>query len=620
MKSRIFKFVLYVAVTLAMYCSTAHAAINVTAIGLVPDGVTDNSPVWQAYVNAVQPTHWGPASANFYFPPGQYLLKAGINLNNLNPFSLVGDLDANGNPLATIICPTANTVCVNCRVNGGAFQIRQMAITASAVGGTAILNGCTLSQIIEDCVITGYNGLGNNIAVGPTPFGGAMRRCQIVGIPSVLPWPTGQSGAGIGILHYGALIADTTITGFKTGCITAGECSMSRCTFNNCGTGLISGADSNGANDVAQICAMCDLTFNTCQTCYIPQVVGNSFLNNFVMNGAAPGATQTPKYAMQVGVMGTAVVRNMKYNGTFITPFSWNAKSQSGNGVTLVDNPGPRALPNTFDDVTLPVFDPANRIDVTTKGIASSTPSTPVDQYAAIQALINSSPNGTSLYFPAAVGGGGYYVSHSLVIPDRSYLKICGDGCAAGGGGDGSTIGPVAGSPAFALINAAYPTSGTFQIDDLNLNANGTAVYATNASTSSIRRCQISGTTCLDMRSCNRCSLQSAYLNPSVLGIQVYGGANNTLEEWTINIRNTEGLRAGDTKSLQVYCARQEAVHNAFNLGIAPDGSPAPIYDCAFMGIEMEANDYFFTMANCQNCFVAATYCHGTSGIVDHRE
>src|SRR5262249_45367615 len=74
-----------------------------------------------------------------------------------------------------------------------------------------------------------------------------------------------------------------------------------------------------------------------------------------------------------------------------------------------------------------------------------------------------------------------------------------------------------------------------------------------------------------------------------------------TLEQ--INVQGfQEAIRAtGD--HLNLFSSRFEVNHVGLNLGVAPDGSIAPLTNSTFAGITEEANDTGLNLANCQNCY-----------------
>jgi len=118
-------------------------------------------------------------------------------------------------------------------------------------------------------------------------------------------------------------------------------------------------------------------------------------------------------------------------------------------------------------------------------------------------------------------------------------------------------------------------------------------------------------------------SLSSVNFNPLVdprsvslvgnnnLALVINGGHDNWLEQITV-LGFQEAIRAtGD--NLHVFSSRFEVNHIGLNLGVAPDGSMAPLTHSTFAGITEEANDTGFNLADVQNSYFESISGQGSS-------
>jgi hypothetical protein len=95
------------------------------------------------------------------------------------------------------------------------------------------------------------------------------------------------------------------------------------------------------------------------------------------------------------------------------------------------------------------------------------------------------------------------------------------------------------------------------------------------------------------------------------LALVINGGHDNWLEQITV-LGYQEAIRAtGD--NLHVFSSRFEVNHIGLNLGVAPDGSMAPLTNSTFAGISEEANDTGINLADVQNSYFESITGQGSS-------
>src|SRR5262249_33610709 len=339
-------------------------------------------------------------------------------------------------------------------------------------------------------------------------------------------------------------------------------------------------------------------------------------------NSQITGSTNAPSGQSSIGLYASGIqqsqVTGLQVSGSYsnsAVQIDFGATNSSFLANTVTNsNPTGKAwniaanLPNVvFDSALLPgqvaITDSvgpswyaspgANIVDVTAHGVVGDNLT---DNAATLQALVNSSANGTIFYFPKGV----YRLSSTVDFSRLTNFAIIGDGKSVGGSVDGSSIiGTFSSGP---LIEANYAsTGGTFHIRDVNLGSDDTAFASQNAVSSSIENVNIVGTT-IGIRLDNpvQVSLRSVNFNSNLdirsvslvgnndLALVINGGHDNWLEQ--INaVGWQEAIRAtGD--HLNVFSSRFEVNHIGLNLGVAPDGSLAPLTNSTFAGITEEAN------------------------------
>ena len=361
-------------------------------------------------------------------------------------------------------------------------------------------------------------------------------------------------------------------------------------------------------------------------------------------NSQITGSTNAPSGQSSIGLY-ASYIQQSQVTGLQVSGSYSNSAVQIDSGATndsflanTVTNSNPTGkawniaanLPNVvFDSALLPgqvaitdsvapewfAYPGANIVDVTAHGVVGDNLT---DNAAALQALVNSSPNGTIFYFPKGV----YRLYSTVDFSRLTNFAIIGDGKSVGGSVDGtSIIGYFSPGP---LIKANYAsTGGTFHIRDVNLRSYDTAFASQNAVSSSIENVNIVGNIGIRLDNPVQVSLRSVNFDPNVdirsvslvgnnnLALVINGGHDNWLEQ--INaVGYQEAIRAtGD--HLNVLSSRFEVNHIGLNLGVAPDGSIAPLTNSTFAGITEEANDTGFNLANVQNSYFKSISGQGSS-------
>ena len=361
--------------------------------------------------------------------------------------------------------------------------------------------------------------------------------------------------------------------------------------------------------------------------------------NNSLSNSQITGSTNAPSGQSSIGLYAN-YIQQSQVTGLQVSGSYSNSAVQINSGATndsfhanTVTNSNPTGkawniaanLPNVvvnsallpgqaaITDSAAPSWYPspgANIVDVTAHGVVGDNLT---DDAAALQALVNSSPNGTIFYFPKGV----YQLYSTVDFSRLTNFAIIGDEPFGS-----SIVGYFSSGP---LIEANYAsTGGTFHISDVSLRSDGNTAFASqNAVSSSIENVNIAGNIGIRLDNPVQVSLSSVNFNPLVdprsvslvgnnnLALVINGGHDNWLEQITV-LGFQEAIRAtGD--NLHVFSSRFEVNHIGLNLGVAPDGSMAPLTNSTFAGITEEANDTGFNLADVQNSYFESINGQGSS-------
>src|SRR5215831_1026233 len=600
-----------------------HGGVDVTKYGIVGDGTTDDTQKLQSLINS------SPNGTLFYFPAGTYLVSNTVHFS-LADFGIVGDLNPDGSPASILKSNTPNVTVADANYGSaaGSFQIRNMEFWASDQGGTGFYSQTAIGSTIENSAFKGYIGLANY-----SPFVVALRNDKFLG-------DGGKNGSHIGYLanlSTESLIENCDFSGWDEGVRVSGVgVSMIGSTFERNGIGLNGGIDKDGNAWLLRASTMTNLTFSDNDIGIKLLTAAGVSLSNSQITGSTNAPSGQSSIGLDVNYIQQSQVTGLQVSGSYS-----NSAVQIDSGANdsflanTVTNSNPTGtawniaanLPNVvFDSALLPsqvaitdsvgpswyAFPGANIVDVTAHGVVGDNLT---DNAAALQALVNSSPNGTIFYFPKGV----YRLSSTVDFSRLTNFAIIGDGKSVGGSVDGSSImGTFSSGP---LIEANYAsTGGTFHIRDVNLGSDDTAFASQNAVSSSIENVNIVGTIGIRLDNPVQVSLRSVNFNPvrsvslvgnNNLAIVMNGGHDNWLEQ--INaVGWQEAIRAtGD--HLNVFSSRFEVNHIGLNLGVAPDGSIAPLTNSTFAGITEEANDTGFNLANVQNSYFESISGQGSS-------
>src|SRR5262249_44094219 len=137
---------------------------------------------------------------------------------------------------------------------------------------------------------------------------------------------------------------------------------------------------------------------------------------------------------------------------------------------------------------------------------------------------------------------------------------------------------------------------------------------------SSIENVNIVGTIGIRLDNPVQVSLRSVNFNPvrsvslvgnNDLALVINGGHDNWLGQ--INVLGWERAIPAAGGHFNVFFLRFEVNHIGLNLGVAPDGSIAPLTNSTFAGITEEANDTGFNLANVQNSYFESISGQGSS-------
>ena len=602
-----------------------QSGVDVTKYGVVGDGTTDNTQKLQALISS------SPNGTVFYFPAGTYLVSNTIHFSQ-GYFGIVGDLDPDGSAASILKSNTPN-VTVADATGDKSFQISNMEFWASNQGGIGFYSQIASVSTIENSAFKGYIGLYNDM-----PFEVALRNDEFLG-------DGGNNGSHIGYLanlSTESLIENSDFSGWDEGVRVSGAgMSMIGSTFEHNGIGLNGGIDKDGNAWFLRASTMTNLTFSD-NDIGINLVIG---ANDSLSNSQITGSTNAPSGQSSIGLYANYIqqsqVTGLQVSGSYsnsAVQIDSGAVDDSFHANTVTNsNPTGKAwniaanLPNVVVDSALlpgqaaitdgaaPSWYPspgANIVDVTAHGVVGDNLT---DDAAALQALVNSSPNGTIFYFPKGV----YRLDSTVDFSRLTNFAIIGDHGPSGGSLDGSSlVGYFSSGP---LIEANYAsTGGTFHISDVSLRSVGNTAFASqNAVSSSIENVNIVGNIGIRLDNPVQVSLSSVNFNPLVdprsvslvgnnnLALVINGGHDNWLEQITV-LGFQEAIRAtGD--NLHVFSSRFEVNHIGLNLGVAPDGSMAPLTNSTFAGITEEANDIGFNLADVQNSYFESITGQGSS-------
>src|SRR5262249_13246396 len=307
-----------------------------------------------------------------------------------------------------------------------------------------------VDSTIENSAFKGYIGLYND-----TPFDVALRNDEFLG-------DGGNNGSHIGYLanlSTEGLIENSDFSGWDEGVRVSGAgMSMIGSTFEDNGIGLNGGIDKDGNAWIFRASTMTNLTFSDNDIGINLVTAAGVSLSNSQITGSTNAPSGQSSFGLAVNYIQQSQVTGLQVSGSYS-----NSAVQIDSGANdsflanTVTNSNPTGtawniaanLPNVVFDSTLlpgqvaitdsvgPSWYPspgANIVDVTAHGVVGDNLT---DNAAALQALVNSSPNGTIFYFPK----GGYRFYSTVDFSRLTNFAIIGDAKSLGGNDGSSLIG-----------------------------------------------------------------------------------------------------------------------------------------------------------------------------------
>lgn len=609
--------------------------VNVTAHGVVNDGVTDNTTALNSLISS------SPLGTLFYFPAGTYLVTGTISLVNIITFGMIGDVTATGAP-ASIILGTATSGEL---INGDSgptssctFQISNIQFTANDAGQTAFIVRNAQSSTFQNCIFNGWMGM--SMLSG---YATAIRNCQFIGSSNV----AGNTGI-FADDPTECMISNSTFSGWTGQAFQAGGSGLSviNCTFSNNAFAMIAGANlSEGANFGLGRSSIENCTFTSNDYAIYCSNAGTCMFSNITIVGTGTAPSGQSLYGLYGHQLTGCTFSNLKISGGFsnIAAFVQGGEFTTfyNNSITNSDISGQGLVVNSgltqvlFDSnpigVTAGISPPSSAVidngsqnptypttqgpilNVTSHGLVGNFST---DNTVAFQNLVNAATPGTIFYFPIGI----YLISDTIDFSGLSSFTIIGDGQASGGRTYGSTIDLIA-ATARPLVKADYGSGcGTFQLINLNLRTSvspgAVAIFTRNSILSTIQSVQTTSGIGIQAINSFALSVRSVSFNGSIsggstVGIMVGGGSYCTIEGCDYQGWQ-ECIRAAGN-NLAIFGCRFEVNHIAMNLGIDQNGSSSPLVNSSVFGLSMEADDICIDTVNCLNCIFGAYGAQGTS-------
>lgn len=267
---------------------------NVKDFGAIGDGTTDDTTAVQAAVDWTS----GANRGTIYFPPGTYKVTAPITFNYAGALSIC----FRGEGAVSSINGTVNTGYILDRhlgspSNQATVVIEKLSISnnSGTAGTGGIRLGSTISGIIRDCAVGGFNCITTEDATGVSS--------QNILMDEVRPLPSNAIG-GHGIIMGGAgAILGCDVHGADTGMRLYGSgWTVFGCRVERCNTAYLLGVDSAGTDQGASGFSMvggttegCVVNMDFSGTCSGFFISAINFLNHLSPNCGPDPGTGSPE-------------------------------------------------------------------------------------------------------------------------------------------------------------------------------------------------------------------------------------------------------------------------------------------------------------------------------------